>query len=157
MNITELERALEASRTLHWAVPPASARRRARRLPSETPVRRLSPDAYLVARPADVRSSTVLGEPETTFTSHSSENADISLALTVRGGFLQIEGRIWRADQDARAAEMEIVWVHGEHVLGRVLVGDGEMFRFEGAPVRGWTLEIALPGGRSLVLQDPSA
>lgn len=72
----------------------------------------------------------------------------------LRDASWRFEARVWltEAPADARAV---IGLVHGDHVLQRHEARDGEMVRFEEIVAEGWTLEIHLPGGETVLLGDP--
>ena len=66
----------------------------------------------------------------------------------------RFEVRVWFADAPADSTAT-VGLVHDDHVLQRVEVGDGETLRFDDVVPEGWTLEIHMPGGATVVLDDP--
>lgn len=152
-----LERALERARRRPWASPPDDLRRATRRLPPDEPVPEEPTALDPGLRPTDVRATTAVGDPRTRLLSCGSDHVDVSLAVhrPEGPGLLTLEGRVWTVDPDVDP--VEIVWVHADHVLARRRVRDGDTFSLEAAPVRGWTLEVHLPGVEVLVVEDPAA
>ena len=66
------------------------------------------------------------------------------------------ECRVWLHDA-APTLHAVIALLHEDHVLRRCQARDGETVCFEEVVAEGWTLEFHLPGGDSIVLEDPFA
>jgi hypothetical protein len=160
MKSNELEHLLEWMGTRGWDAPAEDARRRAREIPhTEHAVPAVSTTARSL-RPSDVRAASTLLDEDRRLVSHSARHVDLSLLVerhTERQGLLALEGRAWLADEQPRERAIDVVWAHDDHVIDHRRLGDGETFRFEGAPVRGWTLEIHVEGEPTVVLEDPGA
>lgn len=160
MKSNELEHLLEWMGDRRWSTPAENARQRAWRIPeSQDPVPAVSTTARSV-RPSDVRAASTLLDEDRRLVSHSAEHVDLSLLVerhSDRQCLLSIEGRAWLAEGRPTTTAIEVVWTHEDHVIDHRRLTDGASFRFEGAPVRGWTLEIHVAGEPTVVLEDPGA
>ena len=147
-----------ARRVPRWAAPGARARTSARTLPGGAsvppPPRRAAAVAW---PPSDVRGAGLLETGGARMVSHSTPEADLGvLAVPPRGnGPWRIEGRIWLARP--ATGSIRIVLVHDDHVFAARETEDGGRFTLEEVLPPGWTLEVHLPGGRTLLVKDPHA
>ena len=140
-----------------WKEPPedlvsrALGARREKRLPRTKRRRTVHWDA------ADVRSP---GGPsvadDAKIVAGSCPGGEVSVLVhpPLENATWSFEARIWFAEPDDTARAV-IGLVHDDHVLQRHEVADGEMCRFEEIVPDGWSLEIHLPDGDTVVLDDP--
>jgi hypothetical protein len=139
-----------------WRTPDPELVRRAGRLPKKL---RPAPD---VRRPlplswdaVDVRGTGSGTVEEGRIVARSCPGADLSIVvLPPRGEHLWVvEGRIWL--RRPVGSRILLVFTQGDHVVRQEEVDDGEHFRIEELVGPGWTLEIHLPAGDTILLHDP--
>jgi hypothetical protein len=144
-----------ARRVQRWALPPASVRARTRRFPGHI----ATPPAASARRtmawlPTDVRSDTLNGPAGSRIVSQILDEAELSVQATPPqgDGAWRLEGRVWLRKP---AGRIQLVLRHDDHILARREVDDGEFFEIEDVVGPGWVLEVHLPSGQLLTLEDP--
>lgn len=147
--------AVQARGMRRWAMPPADLSRRAQRFPGrpETPPppRRARP-AHWVA--GDVRAHPLGGSSQSHLVSEIVDDAEISVAAVPPegDGTWRIEGRVWlRRGEGA----IRLVLRQDDHVLVHAATRDGEFFELDEPVGPGWVLEIHLPSGEVVSVEDP--
>ena len=146
-----------ARRMPHWEMPPDTLRRRVRRRPTvpQAPAPSRASKALAWAA-SDIRG-------DGSFTAEGRHiarvfpEAELGIMATPPGsdGLWTLEGRVWLrrpSDEPIRVSLMV-----DSHVLACAGVSDGEYFEFAELLSPGWRLELRLPDGKTLVLDDPHA
>jgi hypothetical protein len=155
--IVKVLRELEsARRTTTWETPPDTIAAFAEKRPNE-PVVAPSPETESVEwRPAGVRGveGGLATAGEARLASQVFEDGEVGiLAVPPRGdGRWVIRGTIWLRRGDG---DIHVSLVHGEHVIATTTVRSGADFEIEEVVGEGWHLEIRLPGGGGLRLEEP--
>jgi len=147
-----------ASRVSRWTAPPARLRGKVIGLargrdiaPGPAARPRVIPRAA-----ADVRGGGPGGAPETRMVSYSFPGAEVGLLTVPPAGDdgWRIEGRVWLAVPSERP--IRVLLIHEDHVLAETSLLDGSRFRIDETVGPGWCLELHLPDGETIVLEDPS-
>jgi hypothetical protein len=151
-----LDEIVLARRTSRWTSPPARLREKVRRFPGavDTPAAPLSSQG-LQWSPPDVRGGGLGGATENRVVSQVFPHAEVGIvAVPPRGdGSWRIEGRVWLEQNDERP--IQLLLVHDDHVIARSRTHDGDFFSFDEVVGPGWVLEVHLPRGEVLTLEDP--
>jgi hypothetical protein len=152
-----LRRARRARASGAWAEPPETLVERAFDAVREERMPRVC-SRRVKARPsADVRSGdSAAVADDARIVAASCPGGEISVLVhpPLRSAEWRFELRVWLPDAD-RDAVAQVALVHDDHVLHRCGVLDGRTVRFEEVSASGWTLEIHLPSGHTVVLDDP--
>ena len=98
--------------------------------------------------------ASTLDEGDEVVLTRSLEEAELTITLrnTDGAGTWLVGGRVW-LHQPATGV-IRVALVHESHVLTLVEIGDGEFFELEEVLPRHWHLEIHLPTGTCLRLDD---
>lgn len=149
---------LDRAGRVQWERPPQSVRDRVRRPPAEELLADVEPIEVVSVTPDDVRAAeTSLDEGEEIVISRSHEAADLTVSVQppAEDGTWHISGRVWLTADVADATRIHVALVHDDHVLLTREAEDGEFFELEEVLPRGWQLEVHLPGGLCLRVDDP--
>ncbi len=107
-------------------------------------------------RPKDIRGVDFAIESGPRMLNLSDPEAEVSIRVSPPTADVMwtFEGSIWLTT-DAPDPTINLVLLLGDHVLELATARDGEEFVIRQVVGAGWTLEIHLPSGKSLVLEDP--
>ncbi|MAF27202.1 MAG: hypothetical protein QF819_01310 [Gemmatimonadota bacterium] len=148
---------LRAKQAMKWVAPPERVRKLVERLPDG----RLLPDLTAAARPlawapADVRGGGMGAAGQTRMVSRVVPEAEVGIMATPpKGdGRWRIQGKVWLRKEKPGDA-VRIALIHQEHVIARADLPSGGDFVLDEAVGSGWTLEVHLPDGETLTLEDP--
>lgn len=151
-----LDEVVHARRARSWTSPPARLREKVRRFPGaiDTPSAPRHSQGLQWA-PPDVRGGGLGGGTENRVVSQVFPGAEVGIvAVPPRGdGSWRIEGRVWLEKKDDRP--IQLLLVHDDHVIARSKTSDGDFFSLEEVVGPGWVLEVHLPVGEVLTLEDP--
>ncbi len=152
-----LQNLQRARRVPKWVAPPTELSSAARRRPQGATL----PPAPTQPRnvrwaPADVRGG-VSTASASRMVSRMFPQAELGIVAIPpeASGEWRIEGRVWLREADARA--IQVLLVHDDHVIASTEVFDGGYFELEDVVGSGWSLELHLPTGETLRLEDPDA
>jgi len=147
--------AATARRWRRWTSPPADLSQRARRFPGRPhtppPPHEVRPATWVAG---DVRAHPLGGSSPSHLVSEIVDDAEISVAAVPPDGdgTWRIEGRIWlRRGEGA----IRLVLRQDDHVLVHTATRDGEFFELDEPVGPGWVLEIHLPSGEVVAVEDP--
>ena len=156
--VDTLESAQRAKGRGVWREPPAELVDRAVRVRTEKrlpPSHRTRPVSWSAT---DVRGdAAAVTDDDARIVAASADAGELSLLVRPprRDARWSFELRVWLGPEDEAAPAAEVGLVHGDHVVARHEVRDGEVLRFREIVPAGWSLEIHMPDGEALVVHDP--
>lgn len=139
-----------------WSRPSRKVRDRVRRMPRGEMLEGVDAHSMPSYRPDDVRaaSDSLAGGDEVVVTCpHDDADVTVSISPPDAEGRWRLSGRAWLLG--AASGDVTLALVHEDHVLQTSTVADGEYFELEDVLPDGWHLEVHLPGGSSLRVDDP--
>ena len=152
----ELVRTASRARGMRrWAYPPAELSRRAQRFPGRpgtpAPPREVRPARWVAG---DVRAHPLGGSSQSYLVSEIVDEAEISVAAVPPDGdgTWRIEGRVWLRHGPG---DIRLILRQDDHVLIHTTARDGEFFELDEPVGPGWVLEIHLPSGEVVAVEDP--
>jgi anti-sigma factor RsiW len=157
--IVQVLRTLEsARRASSWETPPEALAASAEKRPSEPTVVPPPETESVEWSLAGVRAvgGSLATAGEARFASQVFDDGEIGiLAVPPRGdGRWIIRGTIWLRRGEG---DIHVSLVHGEHVISTTTVRSGVDFEIEEVVGAGWHLEVRLPGGGGLRLEEPGS
>jgi hypothetical protein len=114
------------------------------------------PAATHVFTPDDVRGAEdQLSQGQEVVVTRSHEAADFTVSIRPPDaeGVWRVGGRVWLLEESNQ--RLSAALMHGDHVLQSTRIVDGEYFELEDVLPRGWHLEIHLPEGVCVRVEDP--
>ncbi len=149
------DRVLEGLDEQTWEAPPEEVLRRVRRMEDSEVLP--EPEESLVesCAPEDVRAAAAaIDDGDEVVITRSHEDADLTITIQPPDGEgdWMVSGRIWLRQESEEP--MQVALVHETHVLAAKRVENGEYFEFEEVLPRQWYLEVHLPTGACLRIDD---
>lgn len=140
-----------------WIDPPDDVVERSLRTKSSRRLPRRDTSKVVQFDPVDVRSGDGAAvADDAMIVAGSCDGGDVSVLVhpPLDDVHWRFEARVWLAENDGDA-KATIGLVHDDHVLQSHAASDGEMVRFEEVAPEGWCLEVHMPTGEVVVLDDP--
>lgn len=140
-----------------WVDPPDDVVERALGVKSSRRLPRRDEKKTVHVDPADVRSGDGAAvADDAMIVAGSCAGGDVSVLVhpPLDDALWRFEARVWLAESDGDASAT-IGLVHDDHVLQSHAAADGAMVRFEEIAPEGWCLEVHMPNGEVVVLDDP--
>ena len=148
-----------------WTTPPDHLTASAVAVAGRRRPPRPSRSVPLSCLPVDVRGDAVVMADDARIVAGSCEEGEVSVLVRppLEDANWSFEARVWCSDTGQGGAHgdpgatITVVLVHDDHVIRSVEVADGARARVEDVVPGRWRLEIHMPGGTTLVLDDPFA
>lgn len=136
-----------------WTTPPEDLTDRAIESSRETPIASSPEFDPTESGPPEVRGAEFGKDPGARFVSRVFAEGEIGiLAVSPEGeGRWKIRGRIWLHEAEGNTA---VHLVHGEHVVASTTTDASGQFLIEEIVSAGWSLEVHLPSGRALKIEE---
>jgi anti-sigma factor RsiW len=151
--IALLRKLAAARRAKQWTSPPDELTDRAIKSSQETPMTP-SPDFDPTeSGPPEVRGAEFGKEPGARFASRVFAEGEIGILVVPPegNGRWKIRGRIWLHEAEGNAVAH---LVHGEHVVASSTTDHSGQFLIEEIVAAGWALEVHLPSGRAIKIEE---
>jgi len=146
-----------ARRVARWDSPPETAVWAALSRPAEPAPARPGRPRRVDWEPVDVRGVGLGATGLARVASQALRDGEVGIVAVPPGpeGRWRITGKVWTHGRPTATAE--IVLVHDDHVVGVTRTGESGDFELEEVVGPGWSLEIHLPGGETVTLEEPGS